>query len=163
MPLPLKPISQVHKMKWVFWITLPILSASLLLSVVLGLKKADSQWLNIAPKDILNIDILPPLVIVVLVSFLIYSIKLTWSLNPKGFYYQYRPFINKTRFLPAEDIESITLEKINPLRDFGGWGLRYSKKFGKAYTTQGNHVLRIRLKTGVLLNVTADPNTDLSA
>lgn len=163
MPLPLKPISQEHKMTWVFWITLPILSITLLLSVVLGWKKADSRWSDLTFADLLNLDTLPPFLIVGIVGFLIYNIKLTWRLHPNGFYYRYTPFVNKTRFIPAEDIENITLEKINPIRDFGGWGLRYSKKYGKAYTTQGNHVLRIHLKTGTLLNVTADPKTDLSA
>ncbi len=162
MLLPLKPISQEHKMTWVFWITLPILSISLLLSLILGMQKEDSHWSDLTLEDSINSDTLPALVIVGLVGFLLYTMKLTWSLNGNGFYYRYRPFIMKTRFIPAEDIESITLEKINPLRDFGGWGLRYSKKYGKAYTTQGNYVLRVRLKTGALLNVTADPNTDLS-
>ncbi len=162
MLLPLKPISQEHKMTWVFWITLPILSISLLLSLILGMQKEGSHWSDLTLEDSINSDTLPALVIVGLVGFLLYTMKLTWSLNGNGFYYRYRPFIMKTRFIPAEDIESITLEKINPLRDFGGWGLRYSKKYGKAYTTQGNYVLRVRLKTGALLNVTADPNTDLS-
>ncbi len=163
MLLPLKPISQTHKMTWVFWITLPILSITMLISLVLGMKKEGSHWSDLTLEDSINSDTLPALVLVGLVGSLLYTIKLTWSLNRKGFYYRYRPFIMKTRFLPREDIESITLEKINPLRDFGGWGLRYSKKYGKAYTTQGNYVLRIRLKSGAIINVTADPNTDLSA
>ena len=163
MLLPLKPISQTHKMTWVFWITLPILSITMLISLVLGMKKEGSHWSDLTLEDSINSDTLPALVLVGLVGSLLYTIKLTWSLNRKGFYYRYRPIIMKTRFVPREDIESITLEKINPLRDFGGWGLRYSKKYGKAYTTQGNYVLRIRLKSGAIINVTADPNTDLSA
>jgi hypothetical protein len=135
----------------------------MLISLVLGMKKEGSHWSDLTLEDSINSDTLPALVLVGLVGSLLYTIKLTWSLNRKGFYYRYRPIIMKTRFVPREDIESITLEKINPLRDFGGWGLRYSKKYGKAYTTQGNYVLRIRLKSGAIINVTADPNTDLSA
>ncbi len=163
MTLPLKPISQTHKMKWVFWITLPILMGTLALSLLLGAKKTASQAIDLTSIDLLSSETLPALVIIIIVLLLLYSIQLTWCLNPKGFYYRYRPFINKTRHLSFEEIESITLEKINPLRDFGGWGLRYSKKHGKAYTTQGNHVIRIRLKTGKILNFTANPTTDLSA
>ena len=163
MPLPLKPISQTHKMKWVFWITLPILFGTLLLSLLLGAKKTDSQKLDFKTIDLLSSETLQALLIIALVLFLLYFIQLTWSINQKGFYYRYIPFVNNTRFIPAEDIESITLEKINPIRDFGGWGLRYSKKYGKAYTTQGNHVIRVHMKTGKILNFTADPTTDLSA
>ncbi len=163
MPLPLKPVSQTHKMKWVFWITLPILFGTLLLSLVLGAKKTDSQGFDLKSIDLLNSETLPAVVIITLVLFLLYFIQLNWSINQKGFYYRYFPFVNKTRFIPAEEIQSITLEKINPIRDFGGWGLRYSKKYGKAYTTQGNHVIRVHLKSGKILNFTADPTTDLSA
>jgi hypothetical protein len=162
MQLPLKPISQEHKMTWVFWITLPILSITMLISLVLGMQKEGSHWSDLSFEDLIN-PALPALIVVPLFCFLLFIMKLTWTLNDNGFYYRYRPFIMKTRFLPADDIESVTLEKINPLRDFGGWGLRYSRKYGKAYTTQGNHVLRIRLKSGAIINVTADPNTDLSA
>lgn len=163
MSLPSKPISQTHKMKWVFWITLPILFVTLLLALVLGAKKTDSKGFDFASIDLLSSETFPALVIIALVLFLLYFIQLNWSINRKGFYYRYFPFVNKTRFIPAEDIQSITLEKINPLRDFGGWGLRYSKKYGKAYTTQGNHVIRVQLKSGKILNFTADPTTDLSA
>ena len=163
MPLPLKPISQTHKMKWVFWITLPILFGTLLLSLLLGAKKTDSLKLDFKTIDLLSSETLPALLIIALVLFLLYFIQLTWSINQKGLYYRYIPFVNNTRFIPAEDIESITLEKINPIRDFGGWGLHYSKKYGKAYTTQGNHVIRVHMKSGKILNFTADPTTDLSA
>jgi hypothetical protein len=56
----------------------------------------------------------------------------------------------------------VSIEKINPLRDFGGWGLRYSRQWGKAYTTSGKVVLRLVLRSGKMLNFTADPNTKLT-
>jgi hypothetical protein len=52
-----------------------------------------------------------------------------------------------------EDIESLELKRINPLREFGGWGLRYGK-LGTAYTTRGRYILHIVQKTGKPINLT---------
>ncbi len=51
-----------------------------------------------------------------------------------------------------EDVDDIQVMKINSLKEFGGWGLRRGK-FGKAYTTAGNHILHVKLKNGTPVNV----------
>lgn len=160
MTLPNHSISQRHKMTWVFWITLPILTASMLLALFLGKDSEDFKGeFNLS--DWMNSETLPAFVISFLVLLLLYNIELYWKYDNTGFYYRYRPFINRLRFIPKSEILSITCEKINPLRDFGGWGVRYSRKYGKAYSTHGNYVIRVNLKNGKMLNFTADPKLEL--
>ena len=155
------PLTQVHKMTWVFWITLPILTGSMLMSVVLGTNDSQSKGININGSDFLRADTLPALIISGAVLILLNRIKLTWGFTETGFYFTYFPFVIRKRLITFDEIKNVSIEKINPIRDFGGWGLRFSKTWGKAYTTSGNYVLRITLTNGKILNFTADPKTSL--
>lgn len=93
------------------------------------------------------------LVILAIVGLFIFSIKLKITIDPKGITYQYPPFRNKPTTLTWENIETVELLKINPLREFGGWGLRYGK-LGAAYTTRGKHILHIKMRKGKPINLT---------
>ncbi|MFM2255467.1 MAG: hypothetical protein RLZZ47_956, partial [Bacteroidota bacterium] len=88
-----------------------------------------------------------------IVGLFIFSIKLKITIDPKGITYQYPPFRNKPTALPWENIETVELIKINPLKEFGGWGLRYGK-LGSAYTTRGKHILHIKMRKGKSINLT---------
>ena len=125
---------------WVFW---PI--ASIPLSIYLYEKivyPADSE-----PFDWFG------LVILGAVGILIFSIKLHVTVNAEGITYKYPPFHNKPNLLRWENIETVELLKINPLKEFGGWGLRYGK-LGTAYTTRGKYILHIKMRQGKPINVT---------
>ena len=53
--------------------------------------------------------------------------------------------------------------KINPLREFGGWGLRYGR-LGAAYTTKGHYILHIEKTEGQAINLTiAQPEEFINA
>ncbi len=93
------------------------------------------------------------------VALLIYVIKLHVTINTEGITYKYPPFRNKPTALPWENIQSIELMRINPLKEFGGWGLRYGK-LGTAYTTRGRYILHIVQNTGKPNNLTIAAPTD---
>jgi hypothetical protein len=93
------------------------------------------------------------LVILGAVGLFIFSIKLKITIDTKGITYQYPPFRNKPTTLPWKNIETGELLKINPLKEFGGWGLRYGK-LGTAYTTRGRYILHIVQNTGKPINLT---------
>lgn len=61
------------------------------------------------------------------------------------------------KIFPWEQIASASIVGYNPIQDFGGWGLKKSKKYGKGYTTKGNKGLWIQLTDGqsILLSVFA--------
>jgi len=105
---------------------------------------------------------LPPSLITFFVLSLLFSIDLTWELDSTGFTYRFLPFIWRRKSIPIQEIQSIEVLDIRPLWDFGGWGLRWSSKYGKAYTTSGKTVIRLTLKNGDILNFTASKDTNLS-
>jgi hypothetical protein len=97
------------------------------------------------------------------VGLFIFAIKLHVTINTEGITYKYPPFHIKPKQMPWANIESAELMKINPLKEFGGWGLRYGK-LGAAYTTRGRYILHIVQKTGKPINLTiAQPEKFIAA
>ena len=125
---------------WIFWAI-----ASIPLTIYLYERIAHS--IDSEPFDWFG------LVILGAVGLFIFAIKLIVTVNAEGITYKYPPFHNKPNLLRWENIETVELLKINPLKEFGGWGLRYGK-LGTAYTTRGKYILHIKMRKGKPINVT---------
>jgi hypothetical protein len=125
---------------WAF-ITIPLLLVVILLDILL----------NESPKINGSSDSLWTIAIPVVVFLLLYFIKLEWKFTENAFQFRFFPFIVNEKIIPYSEIQHISVIKINPLLEFGGWGLRRGK-LGKAYTTQGNLIIHIELKSGQKLN-----------
>lgn len=52
------------------------------------------------------------------------------------------------------DIAAVEVAKYRPIREFGGWGLRWNRQ-GTAYTTSGSIGVRVDLKNGRYLMLSA--------
>lgn len=136
--------SQSHNMqKWVY----PILFIILL---IMGI----SQYLQPQPMK----ELLIPVSIVVIVVLLLHFVQLDYKISADGIQYRFRPFI-KEKFLPSTEIASIHAIQISPLKEFGGWGLRFGR-LGKAYTTSGKCILHIKPHAGNSLNFTVSNTED---
>lgn len=59
------------------------------------------------------------------------------------------------RRIAYEDIQNVEVVQYRPIRDYGGWGLRWSRT-GTAYTVSGNIGVRVELRNGkhVLIGTT---------
>jgi len=127
---------------WAF-ILIPILSVVVLLNVLI----------NNSPKFTQDPEAPWTIIIPILAFLLLYFIKLEWKFTESEFRYRFFPFIIKEKIIQYSDIQSMSVMKINPIFEFGGWGLRRGK-LGKAYTTDGNLILHIELKSGNKINLT---------
>jgi hypothetical protein len=86
-------------------------------------------------------------VIMVGVIYLVFSAKLITTIKQDGIYIRYKPFLYKDRFIPVEDIEKFEVRKYNPVREYGGWGVKHGKfGRGRAYNVKGNRGLQLWLK-----------------
>ena len=74
--------------------------------------------------------------------------KMTLIIGREGILYNYYPAIRKFRKIKWADVQSVEIITYNPIRDFGGWGFKVSKKYGKGYTTRGNKGMWIRFVDG---------------
>jgi len=86
---------------------------------------------------VLSILFLP----VVLVPFIHLNVTITTnSITFSMFHFHFKK-VNYS----SKDISLLRLVKYSPIRDFGGWGIRYSSKGEKAFTVQGKFALCIKI------------------
>jgi len=57
---------------------------------------------------------------------LFFSMKQTIRIDEQGIHYKQVPLINSFKTIPWEIIQNWELKEISPLKDFGGWGIRYT-------------------------------------
>lgn len=93
--------------------------------------------------------------LIVLVLFFILAViifkymKLELEIRNSGIYYRYPPFILKFRSYKKEEIEKFEIRKYKPLKEYSGWGIRYSwGNSGRAFSVKGNVGLQLYLKDG---------------
>jgi len=78
--------------------------------------------------------------------WLFLKLKLVTRLEADRLVIRFRPLI--IRAIPLADITSCEAVTYRPLRDFGGWGIRFSPKLGRAYNASGNKGVQLVLKDG---------------
>lgn len=80
--------------------------------------------------------------------YLFFSIKLKTRVSEQGLHYQFFPIHLKDRVIFFEDISSFKARKYSPLKEFGGWGIRWGFE-GKAYNVSGAEGLQLVLKNDI--------------
>ena len=81
------------------------------------------------------------------VPALMFMTHLITEVRQDALYYRYFPFHTSLQRIPFDQIESFEAITYNPIRDYGGWGIRYWLK-GKAYSARGNKGVRFVLTGG---------------
>ncbi len=147
--------SQSHRMKLYWWILLLILFGFNLNSINNEIDDKNTTWLeSVTPNsDFFDIEYIFIFLVWILVLLLLATTHLKWTISKDRFEYSFFPFIRK-KTIDSHSIREIKIIKINPILDFGGWGLRFSRKYGRAYTTSGRYVLHIEFEVNKKLNLT---------
>ena len=96
------------------------------------------------------------------IIFLIYIACLTTKVTTDGVYIKFRPFHHKWIQFPFENIQGATSFKYNPIRDYGGYGIRYGFK-GKAYNVSGTMGVLIKFFEGKPLLIGSQKHLELSS
>lgn len=73
--------------------------------------------------------------------------KLELRIDKRDLRIRFIPFIIREKIIPWSEVSSWEVVKYNPIRDYGGWGLRYGRN-GKAYNVKGDKGLRINFHKG---------------
>jgi len=82
------------------------------------------------------------------VLLLFWMLKLETEVRPDGLYVRFFPFhINFKRF-GAEDLSEYYARRYKPVLEYGGWGIRYSLRKGKAYNVSGNKGVQLVFRNG---------------
>ena len=121
---------QIFKLRWIF---IPISLFTIL--PVLLLSNGSSR------EGLLALSI--SVGVLLLSGLLLFSMKQTIRIDEKGVHYQQRPFHRSFRSVPWSEIKEWKVEKISPLGDFGGWGIRINRK-KMGYIIDGNYGLGLK-------------------
>jgi len=119
---------QVFKLWWTF---IPIAIFSLLPILLFAEEKESMPALIIAG------------IVLLVVGWLLLSMKQVIRINPNGVYYKQSPFHRKFQIIPWATIQDWKVIKINAFSDFGGWGIRITRK-KKGYIMEGEYGLELQ-------------------
>ena len=101
----------------------------------------------------------------VLIGFMLplifYLFELRIKVSQEGLHYQFFPFHLKAHIINLEDIEKHKAMEYSPLKEYGGWGIKYGFK-GKAYNVSGNKGVKIFLKNGLNIMFGSQKHKDLA-
>jgi len=73
-----------------------------------------------------------------------FIMNLTTEIRSNGLYFRFFPFHLSFHRIAAEEIIIYEACTYSPIKDYGGWGIRYGRK-GKAYNVSGNRGVRFEL------------------
>jgi hypothetical protein len=77
---------------------------------------------------------------------LFHSMLLVVEVRPGRVDIRYRPFVNRT--IALRDIERLTARTYEPIREYGGWGIRGWPGQRVAYNVSGNRGVELLLRDG---------------
>ena len=107
--------------------------------------------LEIEANTVTTEDWLPLLIILfpVILMIMFNLTKLETTIRSEGIYYRFKPFRRKPRFHKWSEIEKVYVRKYNPIKEYGGWGVKTGmSKSGTAYNVRGNMGLQLELNSG---------------
>lgn len=76
-----------------------------------------------------------------------FTCKLITEVRHDGVYISFFPLLFSVERIPFYALKSYTVKTYQPLRDYGGWGIRYGIK-GKAFNVSGNRGIQLELING---------------
>lgn len=82
--------------------------------------------------------------IILLFTFSLLKLNLTKSY----FEYSFFPFTFTSKKIEWNEIRDIKIVQTDPIFDFGGWGIRLSRKYGKSFIMGNNNIVFLQLKNG---------------
>lgn len=85
--------------------------------------------------------------VMLLTLVLMGSLKLKTRIDDEGVHFKMNVIHWKEQTIPWSDIGQIYVRTYSPIKEYGGWGVRYGSQ-GKAYNVKGNFGIQIVKKNG---------------
>lgn len=133
---------QTFRGTWVFWLTLIIVGCALGPMVIMGSGEILDGTAGLEDFWKFIVSICIP----ILVLWFLWVLSLSVSVTDEGIRYRFFPLAwGLIRF---DEIEGCEARTYRPIREYGGWGIRYGLRGGKAYNVKGNQGVQLVLKNG---------------
>jgi hypothetical protein len=146
---------------WLQWLVYLCMGVSIVITIFALIKVSGGdnpqQTSDVVLAGIVGIGV--PIGIAVLFLLL----KLQIEVQTDGIYVRYFPFhIHFKRYRP-EDLSECYALWYRPIWEYGGWGIRYSLRNGKAYNVSGNQGVQLVFKNGKKLLIGSQKPEQLEA
>ncbi len=90
-----------------------------------------------------------------------FYVKLVTDVRTDGVYLRFFPLWSRT--VPLRDIVSYEARQYRPLREYGGWGIRFSPHKKRAYNMSGNQGVELTLADGTRLLIGSQRPEELAS
>ncbi|MEZ7497845.1 DUF6141 family protein [Flavobacterium sp. Arc3] len=101
-------------------------------------------------KPISNIGLILVTILTLLFSFLFFSLRLETNIKTDGIYVRFFPFQLGFKYYPWDKINQSFVRQYNPIREFGGWGIRGLGK-NRALNVSGDIGIQLVMQDGTRL------------
>jgi hypothetical protein len=78
---------------------------------------------------------------------LFYAMRLVVKVSEDTIHVRFFPFHLRFQKIPLAKLKGYEVRTYSPIKDYGGWGIRYGSK-GKAYNVSGNRGVQLELLNG---------------
>ena len=88
-----------------------------------------------------------------LLFLLLFRMELRTQINEKQVIFSYPPFIRREKVILWPEIKNCYIRIYNPIKEYGGWGIRLAikKGHGRAYNVSGNMGIQLELVNGEMI------------
>ena len=94
------------------------------------------------------------------IPFFFYLFELRLKVSAEGLHFQFFLFHFKSHIIKLDDIQKLKALEYSPLKEYGGWGIKYGFK-GRAYNVSGNKGVKVFLKNGNNIMFGSQKNKEL--
>lgn len=139
---------QTFQQAWIWW-TLGLSAAlvSGLMAFIMYRQLVQGEPVGDNPMPNSTLAWFGPLMILIMAGMvlLVRKMKLLTEVHSDHLHIRFFPFL--TRNIPLSEIVRWEARTYHPIREYGGWGIRYGFK-GKAYNVSGNRGVQLELSGG---------------
>lgn len=140
---------QQFRQRWIWFLLIPV-SLIIIIPFAYGMFKQlimGQQW-GSRPLPDTALLIVGPLFISlgVVILYILYVLKLETEVRSDGLYVRFYPLTSKS--INFSEIVSCEARTYHPIKEYGGWGIRYGWRGGKAYNVSGNRGVQLVFRNG---------------
>ena len=146
---------------WLRWLV--YLSMGLSVAITIFALAKESAGENSQASWEIFLGVLVGIGVPLIITALFLLLKLETEVKSDGLYVRFFPFHIHFKRFGREDLSEYYARQYKPIREYGGWGIRYSLRNGKAYNVSGNKGVQLVLSSGKKLLIGSQKPDELEA
>jgi len=146
---------------WMRWLVYLSMGLSVVISVLALTKLPPADSPQIRRQIVLGLTVGIGVPIAIAALFLL--LELQTEVRPDAIYVRFFPFHIRFKRFAREDLSECYARQYKPILEYGGWGIRYSLRNGRAYNVSGNKGVQLVFSTGKKLLIGSQSPEQLEA